>query len=313
MANPQDNSQLYLIFGNNVVEVGNERHGLVTKLLTPEERDTGLTEITGPGNQALTLARAYSEIIGELGTTSFIAGAKRVCVVYNLKELFGSSTRKSAPQKPKKKASVDDQRMAALIEWFRDVLPTTENIAIFVCQESDEKQRLVSGHSPLYQFIKKHGTVIEHREKALNTDFEDRLYDGDAVGAIDLFRQWMRRSGGDSSARSKMFFTLSNVVEMVFQARCLREAEDRGIPRGQVQPEGYPVFTKLGGEKRRGAEKLAARIPLWALRRILEEMNQLQRFMYPSGQENYVPDWEDCFETIVMELAGMKWPSANRR
>ena len=255
-------SQIYLIHGNNETEVSNARYELVTELLGPEERDTGLTEIQGPGNQQLTLNRAISEIIGELGTSSFIAGSRRVVVVYDLKELYGSSgARKKKTTTKKKSTPAPEGREKALTDWLDEVLPTTENVVIFVCRESDEKQRLVSAHSQLYRFIKSKGAIIEKRERPLQFEFENHLLAFNATAAIALFREWVKRSGADSTARLKMYTTFANFVELLFQARCIQEAKDRRIAESQVKVlSGFPALGNIPDWKAKKIHNAAASV-----------------------------------------------------
>ncbi|MEO8377665.1 MAG: hypothetical protein ABI579_08330, partial [Candidatus Sumerlaeota bacterium] len=189
-ANPRygkfPSSQVYLIYGNNEAEVNNLRFELVSAILTPEERDAGLTEIRSPGNAPLTLRGSLSEMIGELGTSSFIAGSRRVLVVYDLKDFYesrpsrGKKTTKATA--PKKETGGDV--FASFAEWMKNVLPTTENIVVFVCQENDEKQRVVSEQSDIYQLCQQLGHVIVKREKSLNYEFEDLIFSRNVNGAV---------------------------------------------------------------------------------------------------------------------------------
>lgn len=293
--------QIYLIHGNNEAEVSNARYELVSSLLTPEERDSGLTEITGPGNQPLTLNRAFSEIVGELGTSSFIAGSKRVVVVYDLKEFYGSSGGSKKPVKETAAKKPAASPVEPLIKWLTEVLPTTENIVVFVCQENDEKQKLVSPHAELYRFCKSKGVVVEKRDKPLQFEFENHLMSGNTVAAISLYRDWLKRSGGDGGARSKMFSTLANFVELLLQARVLHDGKAEGIPAAQIAVQsGFPSLGSVPDWKAKKIEQYAARFPLPVLRDLVAGVNRLQAIMYPTGDEDYVPNWEDYFETLIV-------------
>lgn len=301
----QPQSQVYLIHGNNEAEVGNARFELVSGLLTPEERDSGLTEITGPGNQPLTLNRAFSEIVGELGTSSFIAGSKRVVVVYDLKEFYntpggGGAAKKGAKESTKKPAA---SPVEPFLRWLTDVLPTTENVVVFVCQENDEKQRVVSPHAELYRFCKSKGVVVEKRDKPMQFEFDNHLLSGNMVAALTTFREWVRRSGGDGGARSKMFSTLSGFVELLLQARALQEARTQGVPATQIAVQaGFPSLGSVPDWKAKKIHQIAERTPMDRLLELVRGVNRLQAIMYPTGDEDYVPNWEEAYELLIVQI-----------
>ena len=312
MAGKFPEAQMYLIYGNNSVAVNNARYELVCQLLTPEERDSGLTEVTGPGSQKLTLQRGLSEIIGELGTSSFLADSKRVVVVYDLKELFGGTAppkKKAAAATKKKKPAASTANLEdALIDWLKNTLPTTQNIVVFVCNENDEKQNVLTGHSPLHQFLKRNGQTFEFRDKPLQFEFDNYLLRGNTAGAVSLFRDWQKKAGSDPGARMKMFSTLSNFVELVFQARCSQEARRERVPESAVAvTSGRTLLSRAPDFKQRSINQLAQKLPLHALQRIIKDLNKLQRLMYPSGDENYISAWDDMFESIIVEVTGMRW------
>lgn len=296
--------QLYLIYGNNETKVQNARYELVTSLLSPEERDAGLTEIQSAGNQALTLDTSLNEIVEELGTTSFIGDSRRVVVVYDLRDLMSVKASRGGAKKGKAKTKKSEgpTRMEVLLRWFDEVLPTTENIAIFVVTENDEKQRKIDPESPLFRYIKQHGKLIEEREKALNFDFEDHLINGNGPAALMVLREWMRRGGSDSGSRMKIYTTIANVVEMAIQARCLHDGRDRGVPRGHLEVPAFPSLGRIPDWKAKKFHRMAQRFTFAQLKKLTADLNHLQRIMYPTGNEDYVPNWEDYTEVIVMEL-----------
>ncbi len=296
--------QIYLVYGNNETEVNNTRYELVTSILTPEERDAGLTEIRSAGNQPLTLDGCLSEIIGELGTSSFIGDSKRVVVVYDLKDFFEARAggRGKKPAKASAKPAAGSNAFATIAEWFRSVLPTTENIVVFVCQENDEKQRTVSEGAELLQLCMELGHVVVKRDKALNFEFEDFVYSRNATAAITLLRHWIRRGAGDSTTRSRIYNTLTNIIELAFQARCLAEAKADGLPATQVAVEGFPSLGRLPDWKAKKVHTFAAGMSLEKIRSLVEQANRLQTIMYPTGEEDYVPDWEEYIETLTLQL-----------
>lgn len=303
-------SRLYLVHGNAQTEVSTVRFELVHQLLTPEERDTGLTEIESAGNQPLRIDRALSEILEELGTSSFIAGSRRVAVIYDLQELFGSSGgRKKAParKKPAKttkaKAPAKRDRMEVLCEWLRDVLPGTENIAIFVCTESDEKRRTVSKNGPLYRLAQEMGVIIERSEKPVNFEFENHLLSGNPTAALTMLREWLKRAGSDSGSRLRIYSTIAGVVQLTFEAKMAQLGREKGIPVSHIMAEGaYPRLNATPDFKARKFHDLARRLSVETILELMERTNKLQKLLYPSGEEDYVAGWEDQAEVLILQL-----------
>ena len=303
----KDSSSLYLVHGNNLVDVNEARLQLVEQLLSREERETGLAEIAPPANQPLTLDRFLSEILDELGTTSFIRGSKRVVVIYNLQELMSARRGKARPKAGAKKGKpAKKDRMAVLVEWLENELPTTGNIAIFVCEEDDLKGKMLREDAPLVQLAHRKGTVITKREKAIQFEFDDHLLNGNAPAALKVFRDWVKRSAGDSGSRLRIYSTISQMLELLFQARCVQEGKREGKPMGQLMVADFPSLEKIPAWKAKKIHQTAQRFPLPALKEMIEDANRLQRVMYPSGEEDYVPDWEGMAETLVIRLTAMR-------
>jgi len=301
--------QLYLIHGNSEAEVNNARYELVCSLLTPEERDAGLTEVRAAGTQPLTLDRSLSEIVGELGTGSFIPGARRVVVIYDLQELYDSSRKKGAkgkaPAKESKAPKAD--RVAILCDWLESTLPTTENVAVFVCLENDEKGKAVAQDGDLYRLARERGVVIERRDKPLNYDFEDQVLSGNAVGAITVLHEWIDRAGNDSGSRLKIYNTLAGLVELALQAGCMEAARSGGVPDAQATvTEGFVNLGRIPPWKLKKIETMARRFSPADLRALVGALDHLQATLYPTGEEDHVADWTELAEMLVLNLTTLK-------
>ncbi len=298
---------LYLVHGNNLVEVNEARLQLLESLLPREERETALAEITPPANQPLNLERFLSEILDELGTTSFIPGSRRVVVIYNLTELMSARRGKARTKATSKKTKgTKKDRMALLVEWLEVELPETGNIAVFVCEEDDLKGRMLREDSPLVQLVHRKGTVITKREKAIQFEFDDHLLNGNAAGALTVFRHWVKRSAGDSGSRLRIYSTIAQTVELLLQARCIQEGRRAGKPVGQLMVTDFPSLEKIPSWKSGKIHQAAQRFSLTTLREMVEDVHKLQRVMYPSGEEDYVPDWEGMAESLVLRITAMR-------
>lgn len=293
---------LYLIYGNDETAVNDTRYALVNHLLTPEERDSGLAEVRSAGNQPLTLDASMSQIVEELGTSSFLDDSRRVVVIYDLKDLYEAKRSRGGAAKGAKAPKKESSRLDIFLGWMRETLPTTRNIAVFVCAENEERQKKVSQDSPLYQFLTQHGHVIEKREKPLQYEFEELVLSMNGPAAIVLLREWIRRSGGDSGGRLRIYNTLAHLVELAMQARCQAEGRARRIPEGEVTVAAFPSLAKVPDWKARKIRQFAERLTMDQWRAIVREVHRLQTLMYPTGEEDYVPNWEDFMETLVMRL-----------
>lgn len=295
---------LYFIYGNNETEVNNARYELVCSLLTPEERDSGLTEIRSPGNMPLSVDSCYGEIIAELGTSSFIADSKRVVVVYDLSDFFAKKRagRKPASTAKKTKATPKLSRTDILLKWLSEGLPDSGNILIFVCTENDEKQKTVAPTSPLYDYARRVGKIIEKREKPLNYEFEEAVYSGNSPKSLFILRDWIKRVGHDSGGRLRIYNTVSNILEMTMQAKCFTEAEKLKIPRAQVAVPGFPSLDRAPDWKVKKIRNFARQLSMEKLHKLIKDTNKLQTYMYPKGTEPYIPNWDDQLEMIVLQL-----------
>jgi len=273
-------------------------------LLTPEERDSGLSEIRSAGNAAISLATHSGEIFSELGTTSFIAGARRVVVVYDLKDFYDPKPGRGKEPAKKAKAPASDP-FPYFADWMRNILPTTENVVIFVCNEADEKGRKLDENSPIAKLCGSLGTVIVKRDKPLQYEFEDAVLAGNARRALTLLAEWIDRGGSDPTARGRIFSTLSNLTEVAMECRCHEEARRNNIAIAQVSvPDIYPSFAKVAaqGFKTKKYQNLAARLSMEDLPDLAQTLAKLQASMWPTGEERVVRDWQTEAEMIVMRL-----------
>lgn len=298
--------RLFLVHGNNLVDVNEARLQLLEELLPREERMTGLAEVVPPGNQPLTLDRCLQEIMEELGTTSFIPGSRRVVVIHNLQELMLARRGKARKDKAAKGKVAKQDRLGFLVDWLERELAGTGNIAVFVCEEDDLKGKALREDSPLVQFIHRKGTVITKREKAIQFEFDDHLLNGNAAGALTVLRSWVKRSSGDSGTRLRIYTTITQMIELLFQARCIQEGKRGGTPANQLLVAEFPSLEKIPAWKARKIHDAAQRTPLPYLRGLIEDADRLQRVMYPSGEELYVPDWQELAETLVLRLTAMR-------
>ncbi len=300
---------LYLVYGNNLVQVDESRIELVNSLISREERDSGYTEFRGPGNQQLTLAKVFDDLISEMGTSSFLPGAKRVSVVYDLKEFFQA---KAAPsrKKPSNKKTANATApprdiVQEFTDWMDGLKGRTENVIIFVCFEDEEKNKRLNEKSPLFQYLAKEGKITRCKEKALNFELEEHLLNRDGFAALETFRLWIRRVSGDSGARLRIYRTIANMVELTLQGRCASLAREKGIsPKNVLPPEtkawGAVNIATLPPWKAKKIYQLAEQFSLEDLLELSSMTHKIQTLLYPKGDEDYIPDWHLQAEILIL-------------
>lgn len=294
--------QLYLLYGNQEAKLNDARYELVCRVLEPEDRSGNLSELRPPGNQPFRLEKALNEITSELATISLLGGIPRVVVVYQLSDFFGASKGKPGAAK-KTKAAPKTDPVESFGRFIREILPQTENIGIFVCEEDEDKNRTLSDDSPLVQLFHRHGEVRAFREKPIAWEFEGHLYGGDLSAAVTTLRRWHERAGSDSTARLKLYRSTASAIELLLQAKCVQLGRDRGVPPDVLQPPSLqPTLTRLPEFKRRQVHDRARTMTLASLRAATARLDQIQRLMYPTGTEAFIADWFALLEQTLLEL-----------
>lgn len=296
-------TRIHLLYGNDEVKLNDARLEVVSRFLLPEDRAGNLTEVRPAGTQPLKLERALPEITAELGTISLLGDIPRVVVIHNVADFFGAPARKppSAAASAKKKAPVADP-VELLSAFLLGPFAQGANVALFVCEEDEDKGKAVDENSPLFKLIARLGERRVFREKPIARDLEDALYTGDWAGALEVMRRWRERAGSDSSARQKLYRTVSHWVETIVQAKSLQDAESDGqrAPSDLVPANSWPSIHRAPDFRRRQANQLARALSWASLRSMVEGVHRVQKLMYPIGDERYVADWGAALEHVLV-------------
>lgn len=290
--------KVVLLHGNNAEALANARFELRTAMLPGGEADGEFVDIRPPGNMPLSLERAFSEIVQELGTVSLIPDQKRVVTVWQLND-FREDGRGSVRAQKKTKAEKRDV-VAEFGTYLRNSLPDSPNHLIFVFEEDDEKGRKVSKSSSMYQLVRDVGEIREFSEKRLDWQLDDTLLAGDLSGSVRLIREWTDRGG---NAPFRLVATLNGFLQLLLQARLEAEARRAGTnTKGLFGSGMWPSLESVPEFKARKVRALAGTLPLERIRRALGRLNEAQRSLFPTGNELVVHDGIDQVEVMLVEL-----------
>lgn len=296
--------RVHLLYGNDEVKLNDARLEVIARFLQPEDRAGNLTEIRPPGNQPLRLEKALPEITAELGTISLLGGIPRVVIVHNLADFFGQGARKASTAAATKKKAPAADPVEALTEFMLGPFAQGENVALFICEEDEDKAKAVDENSAVFKLIARLGERRVFREKPIARDLEEALYNGDWAGALVVMRRWRERAGSDSGARLKLYRTIAQWIEMILQAKALQDAQNAGqrAPSDLVPANAWPSIHRLPDFRRRQAGQLARGMTWTNLRSLVQGIHRVQRLMYPSGDEAYVADWATALEHVLVEF-----------
>ncbi len=303
---PAPPARIHLLYGNQEVKLNDARIDVIGRFLQPEDRAGNLTEIRPAGNQPLKLERALPEITAELGTISLLGGIPRVVVIHNLADFYGSPSRKAATSAaPSKKKAPAADPVEALSDFLLGPFASSENVAVFVCEEDEDRSRTVDENAAVFKLIARLGERRVFREKPIARDLEDALHGGDWATAIAVMRRWRERAGSDSGARLKLYRTVAHWVETLVQAKSLHDAHSGGMraPSDLVPANSWPSIHRAPDFRRRQANQLARGLSWADLRVLVAGVHRVQKLMYPAGDEAFVADWSAALEHVLLEFA----------
>ena len=141
--------------------------------------------------------------------------------------------------------------------------------------------------------------VIKATARKVRRIHHDKILAGFAGATADAFTLFERFEAKLDKHQGNL---MRSAIELAFQARCLAEAKAEGLPATQVAVEGFPSLGRLPDWKAKKVHTFAAGMSLEKIRSLVEQANRLQTIMYPTGEEDYVPDWEEYIETLTLQL-----------
>lgn len=312
--------QVYLIYGTDPVRIAQEKSRVVGQVLPREYRDENLTEVEPPIGRQLSLRRILADLMSELATPSFFPDIPRVVVIEQLDELFSAKGR-SGPEQPaeaktsgrRKKAPVDEA-CQALCRFLERDLPQTNNVAIFTALEDPAKRRQVQPSSALFKTIQSVGRVIRFKQPAAVFQFLDAFTARDLRGALKALPEVLDQHEGAGS----LFRLLTRQVRFLIQAKLLdrlarTQAEQEELASKYFPPErGLNLLLEPAYSLRRIRQQ-AGRWSLAELNTALHRLERLNKVVYPSVNDIYVPDLQTELELFIIEACTGQTAATRRR
>ncbi|HUT25568.1 MAG TPA: hypothetical protein VM492_14590 [Sumerlaeia bacterium] len=301
--------QIYLIHSSDARWVTQQRESLIDELVSRDMRDQNLSEVFPVSNVALRLGDVLPEVLSELSTIPFLADSRRVVVLHNLGDLLAGGRRKSsgegaeegasAPKKAKKRTPVEV--LAAFVEQD---LPATENVLVFSVIIDHSRGEYLDLKSPLYKLIRGSplGEILKPARRENDPIFlmRDALLTRDTVDCLRHFRQVFRED-----APGRVFREILKTVRLLVQANVLRKVEGRGVRNIETKylPDGLPG--NYYKERDFVRDKINGNLHRFQLRELIHAMERLleiNRVLYPSQSDPYVPDLRILLETFIVEF-----------
>jgi len=317
-------ARLYLYYGNKEAEINEAKLALERELIpNDEERRENVVDILPPTNQPLTLKSAYPQIAAELGQESLFGDSCRIVVVNQLQDLFGAwggrgrrtktakaskATKEKASKSSKTKvAKPDADPMEVFLQSLSSLLESTRNAVLFLAVEDDAKNRRVNDKSPLFQGLSALGQVRNFAAKSYRFELSDAVVARSLPDAMRVITTWRRE---DRRAAIPVFRTLLDDVHLLIQAAILQRETPKittDPAHGDLlfPPELRPNLQTIHEFRKRkymsGVHSYPS-IPdlLEALRGLLD----IQKALYPTGDELYVPDVDYLIDVWLAKLLG---------
>jgi DNA polymerase III delta subunit len=307
--------QVFLIYGTDPVRINNERARLIGEFLPREHRAENLTGIEPAGTQPLRLRRIAADLVGELATPSFFPDIPRVVVVEQLSDLFQAS--RSGPtaggRRKAGRSSPDREAATALCRFLERDLPQSNSILILTVIEQPDKRRTVSTSTTLYKTIASVGRVIRFKDVPAIFQLADAFTTRRLADALRALSAVLERDDGAASA----FRMIARQVRFLIQAKLLekfgRSDEEAAAFAADYFPPGKGLnLLKEHPFTREKVERGAARWTLGELNDLLPRLERLNKVVYPSSKDVYVPDPEVELERLLLEACVPKAQPAHK-
>jgi hypothetical protein len=190
------------------------------------------------------------------------------------------------------------------VQTIRDLLDATPNALILLAVEDDAKNRRVNDKSPLFQALSDLGAVRQFSAKSYRFELSDAIVARSLPMAMEVVTAWRRE---DSRAAIPIFRTLLDDVRLLIQA-FIHQRESRRITREAdyatllFPPDLRPNLQTIHDFRRR---KYLSGIHAYALPPLLEALEgllEIQKALYPTGDELYVPDVDYLTDVWLAKL-----------
>ena len=292
--------QLWIYHGNQEAEIYNAKLSLLKTLIPDsEERRQNTTEILPPHNRPLTLKDAYSSILTELGQQSLFGDARQVVVTYQLQELFkswgGRTSRRSTKALKTKKGRSDPKqdRLESFLEALKERLETTQNAILFIAVEDDSKNRRVDEKGSFFRRLASLGEARKFASKAFRFELTDAVLARSVPRAMEVVKKWRAE---DSRAAGAIYRVLLDDVHCLIQAAIFQRESSKTSADPTYQRLLFPsdlkpnLLTLHEFRQKKYRNAVIHYTDMNHLMLALEGLLEIQRALFPKGDETYIPD-----------------------
>lgn len=299
--------KFYFLHGDDEAAIERAKDQIVSAHLTREQREENYFEIVPRGNPPQ-LKKVMDDVLSELSTVSFLPDITRVVSMYTVNDFFdgkggsrrGRTKKKAEPETAKKTAS---DHLAAFLQAE---LPSLPAVLIIIVLEDYEKFKRVSTANPVVQFAQGQSAVYVFKEDSPQFMFFDALFARQTTKALELWREWHRRSPG--SPRPTMM--LASQLRLLIQAKTVSSPvlHQRGVKKSEYAKDFMPherdkSLFALKPDFRQ--EKLIRAASAFSFAELLdgyEKLEQLQKYVIPVATDPYVPDRDLMAETWIIDF-----------
>ncbi len=287
--------ELYLLYGDDEAAINETKLKLLNRVITPEERDSNMTEFTPPANRfKLSLKKVLPPLTAELSTVSMFKDTARVAIVHNLETFY---SRKGGGQSGNAEKSLD-----TFVAFLDRQFKSSPNVLFFICTENPDKGRWVVKSSPLFDYLKKNGTVRMFRSR-LRDAFIDSLLARNTPKAIEAMRSWWERT----KSPAPEFFAMVTTVELLLQAKLVTDTRRYALSEKDLKNKFLKrsLTVSIFKEYYRRKNKIMAAAPKFTMReltRAMERLLEIGVYVFPQQTDKYVPDIKVLLEQFVIEF-----------
>lgn len=282
---------LFLIHGENEVEINKEKNAIIDSILSPEEKSSNLVNYEPPQGRLLTLSSIMSELMAEMTTLSLLPDSKRMAVITDLENLFAS-----------KKTNEDLEKF--FLGFLEKELPGTENAILFINIENFEKNRSIGKSTALYKLIAEKGAIKEFKETPIAWQIEPLILQRNIPGTIALYREWIKK---DTAAPRKLFSLLVKALNLLIQIKIYQNNLDEIKKATDLERALFPSkmsqnIKKINPYVLRRYENAAELFSLARLKSANKKLLDLNKVVFPQTSDLYVPDINTAMETYLLKF-----------
>lgn len=319
-------ARLFFLYGGDLGKLSAARRELLSRLVPADERDSLLVEIEPAANRLTPLDQIASRIMEELGTPAFFPGQRRVVVVTGIQDIVGGGGG-GRRKKPAKKASKSKKAAAKqepdapppkspserMVAYLNGEFREETGVLIVIAEEDEDKMRKVRDDDPLVAHLLGKAVTLMFREPPIRFEFEQAIYDRNAIRAVELFRDWY-----SPDTRAAVFAALSHTVRIMLQVR-VRDAkpELRGVSGGgrgrggggaeamlleNYFPKGRGSLSSTHPFALKKAERGARRYSMGELVTAHSRLLDLNDAFFPPRGAEFVPDLPITVEHFILRL-----------